>query len=400
MTLDELTSLIVDTEHNTAPTQERGIPSIRTPNVGKGRLILQGVRRVSEETYLKWTKRAIPQPGDLIIAREAPVGNVGLILPGQRVCLGQRTVLVRPNPNNTDPAFLCYWMLGHEVQSYFKAVATGATTPHLNMRDIRGLNVTSLPLLPEQKRIAGILSAYDDLIAVNTRRIEALEEMARRTYEEWFGDLAVLNVDNLPTNEKFNHWSMDEICSSVRNSISPKQVSPETPYFGLEHLPRRSLTLTDWGKPSDSISTKLIFEKDDVLFGKIRPYFHKVGHAPFGGICSSDTIVIRAKEEKFMSLVTTIASSDRFVEHATQSSNGTKMPRANWNVLKKFGVPKITFENLSVFETQISSKLEFCAHLSETNQNLRAQRDLLLPRLISGEIDVSDAPLPAAEAAE
>lgn len=92
-TLSCVTELIVDCEHKTAPTQSDGFPSIRTPNIGKGHLILEGVNRVSESIYQRWTRRAIPKPSDLILAREAPAGNVGVIPDGERVCLGQRTVL-------------------------------------------------------------------------------------------------------------------------------------------------------------------------------------------------------------------------------------------------------------------------------------------------------------------
>src|SRR5690348_4599657 len=95
--LTSLCKFIVDCEHKTAPLAPDGYPSIRTPNVGRGRLILEGVNRVSAETYRAWTKRAVPQEDDLIIAREAPVGNVALIPAGLEVCLGQRTVLVRPD---------------------------------------------------------------------------------------------------------------------------------------------------------------------------------------------------------------------------------------------------------------------------------------------------------------
>ncbi|WP_205741948.1 restriction endonuclease subunit S [Halomonas marinisediminis] len=184
--LNDICELIVDCEHKTAPKSSTGYPSIRTPNVGRGRLILDNVNRVDEETYAQWTRRAVPQENDLIIAREAPVGNVAIIRQGEQVCLGQRTVLVRPDPNKVNPEFLCYFMLGDYVQGQFGAAATGATVPHLNMRDIRGLQVPALPAREVQNRIASILSAYDDLIENNTRRIEILEEMARRLYEEWF----------------------------------------------------------------------------------------------------------------------------------------------------------------------------------------------------------------------
>jgi type I restriction enzyme, S subunit len=105
MELDDLCELIVDCEHKTAPTQATGYPSIRTPNIGRGRFILENVNRVSEQTYRSWTRRAVPKAGDLIMAREAPVGNVAMIPPTLIPCLGQRTLLIRPDPTKVEPAF-------------------------------------------------------------------------------------------------------------------------------------------------------------------------------------------------------------------------------------------------------------------------------------------------------
>ena len=97
--LADVCEFIVDSEHKTAPTQESGFPYIRTPNIGRGRLKLDGVKRVSSDSYQEWTRRAKPMPGDLILAREAPVGNVAIITVSEPVCLGQRTVLLRPDKN-------------------------------------------------------------------------------------------------------------------------------------------------------------------------------------------------------------------------------------------------------------------------------------------------------------
>ncbi|MCM5560070.1 restriction endonuclease subunit S [Pleomorphomonas sp. JP5] len=204
LTLLDVCEFIVDCEHKTAPLAESGYPSIRTPNVGRGRLILDGANRVDEDIYKKWTKRAVPKAGDIIIAREAPVGNVALITPGQNVCLGQRTVLVRPNAKKVDNAYLCYFLLGDFAQNAFRAASIGCTVPHLNMADIRNLMLPALPKLSVQTKTAGILSAYDDLIEVNQRRIAILEEMARRLFDEWFvrfrypGHEHVKIVDGLP----------------------------------------------------------------------------------------------------------------------------------------------------------------------------------------------------------
>jgi type I restriction enzyme S subunit len=186
MQLLDVCELIIDCEHKTAPTQETGYPSIRTPNIGRGRLILDGVNRVSEETYRMWTKRAVPLPGDLIMAREAPVGNVAMIPEGLRPCLGQRTLLIRPDRAQVDPSFLNYFLNGPHVQGLIRAKTNGATVAHLNMKDVRTMELPSLPPLPVQRRIAGILSAYDELMENSQRRIRILESMARALYREWF----------------------------------------------------------------------------------------------------------------------------------------------------------------------------------------------------------------------
>lgn len=185
-TLNDVCEFIVDCLHATAPTQEDGYPLIRTPNIGKGRLILDGVYRVSEDTYKEWTRRAVPEANDLILAREAPAGNVAIIKNGQQVCLGQRTVHLRPDQNQVDPDFLCYFLLTPQQQGLLLAGETGATAKHVNMKDIRRLPLKNLPRIDVQQRIGAILSAYDDLIENNRRRTQLLEEAARLLYQEWF----------------------------------------------------------------------------------------------------------------------------------------------------------------------------------------------------------------------
>ena len=160
--LDELSELIVDCEHKTAPTEDRGIPSIRTPNIGNGQLLLEGVYRVSEETYKKWTRRAEPQPGDLILAREAPAGNVAVVPKGLRVCLGQRTVLIRPKKDIFESAYLAHLLLQANSQRRLLAHSRGATVQHINMKDIRAFKIAELPSLDEQR---AVVAKLEDLIA-------------------------------------------------------------------------------------------------------------------------------------------------------------------------------------------------------------------------------------------
>jgi type I restriction enzyme S subunit len=200
--------------------------------------------------------------------------------------------------------------------------------------------------------------------------------------------------------DKWGATRFGDLAEQVRDGVMPDRVDPDTPYFGLEHFPRKSIALADWGKALEVQSTKLLFKRGDILFGKIRPYFHKVGIAPVSGVCSSDTIVIRPKSPHLMGLVLGCASSVEFVDHATATSQGTKMPRANWDVLVAYPLPTPPSPILGAFNGFMSDVVEHLDNLLFRNRNLRQTRDLLLPKLISGEVDVSELGIGVPEEAE
>ena len=195
MVLNDICEFIVDCPHSTAPDEGEGYPIIRTPNVGRGRLILDGVQRVSKATYDKRNIRAVPQKDDIIFAREAPAGNAAIIRAGQEVCLGQRTVLIRPDKKKVCPQFLAYYILAPKQQYELLGTANGATVAHVNIPIIRNMLV-NLPKIEIQERIAEILSSYDDLIENNKKQIKLLEEAAERLYREWFVDLHFPRYEN------------------------------------------------------------------------------------------------------------------------------------------------------------------------------------------------------------
>lgn len=179
-TLAELCEMIVDCEHKTAPTQQTGYPSIRTPNVGKGFLILDDVNRVSESTYKEWTKRAIPQADDLILAREAPAGNVAVIPENLKVCLGQRTVLIRPQKNKLNSKYLSFLLLSKDVQKKFLSHSRGATVEHINMKDIRAFEIYNLSSITEQQTIVNKITT----LSIETRKLETFYRQKLQNLEE------------------------------------------------------------------------------------------------------------------------------------------------------------------------------------------------------------------------
>jgi len=188
--LSSITRMIIDCEHKTAPTQDTGFPSIRTPNVGKGHLILDNVKCVSEETYKHWKRRAQPEAGDLILAREAPAGNVGVVPEGKRVCLGQRTVLIRPNHELVVSQYLTYLLLHSILQRRLLSHSTGATVEHVNMRDIRGLGVSGLPPKEEQLKTVELIDSVKksvvEIVSLYEQKLAALSELKQSLLQKAF----------------------------------------------------------------------------------------------------------------------------------------------------------------------------------------------------------------------
>lgn len=389
--LNDVCELIVDCPHSTEPDEGEGYPIIRTPNIGVGYLDLEGVQRVSRAAYDRRNIRAIPRPNDLILAREAPAGNVGIIREGAEVCLGQRTVLIRPNAEKVSPLFLNYYLNAPKQRHALLSNSNGATVSHVNMPIIRNL-VIELPDRETQDRIAGVLSAYDELIENNRRQIKLLEEATQRLYKEWFIDLKFPDHEVTPVHDGLpDGWRMGclgECCALIKTISKQDERTGNELYIGLEHMPKDSICLRAHGVSADVVGNKTEFRKGDVLFGKIRPYFHKVGFAQFDGVTSTDAIVMRAVEGK-QAFLLAVASSDEFVSYATATSKtGTKMPRADWAAMKSYQIPIPSADVASRFENICGSFLSAIAQCSSLIVAACEARDRLLPKLMSGEIEV------------
>lgn len=186
--LDDLSEQIVDSEHKTAPTQSFGTPYVRTPNVKNTRLILDDALRVSEETYKEWTQRIEPKPYDIILCREAPVGDSGMILPNQRVCLGQRTVLIRPNKEKVYPKYLLFLLNSPKVKHELLSNSGGTHVDHLNMKDIRNLKVEIFHSYDDQKIIGNLLFDLNSQIYSKENQNKVLEQTAQAIFKSWFID--------------------------------------------------------------------------------------------------------------------------------------------------------------------------------------------------------------------
>jgi type I restriction enzyme S subunit len=158
----QCSALVIDCKNKTAPYTTEGIPIVRTTNVRDGELRLDGMKYVSEEIYELWSMRCKPAPGDLLITREAPMGEACIIPENMQLCLGQRMMLARFIPGTINSKYLLYSFMEPGMMERVQDKPVGATVQHLRVGGIESLLIP-LPPLPEQHRIA---AKVDELMAL------------------------------------------------------------------------------------------------------------------------------------------------------------------------------------------------------------------------------------------
>ena len=396
-----------------------GTPIITVEHLGENRILHEDLPRVSDSDRNRLAKYQL-QDGDIVFSRVGSVDRRALVSGTEDGWLfSGRCLRVRPDPSKVDAQYLSYF-LGLEVfREYIRSIAVGATMPSLNTKILSDLPIV-LPGIPEQRAIAHVLGTLDDKIELNRRMNRTLEEMARSIFQDWFVDFGPTRAkmegrepylppelwdlfpDQLVDSELGEipeGWvvgELREIADFPVRTVRPQELPEETAYIGLEHMPRKSITLGEWGTGERVTSNKLSFERGEFLFGKLRPYFHKVGMTALSGICSTDIVVVSPKRSEWSSLVLLCISSEEFVSYTDQTSNGTKMPRTNWKTMGQYEIchpPDSVAQAFQSASEKILSRINANIHESQT---LSQKRDTLLPRMFSGEDFGEDGEIPHA----
>jgi type I restriction enzyme S subunit len=344
-------------------------PFFQTGDIKAARLYLRAYRQTYSEAGLAQSK--LWKTGTLCITIAANIAESAIL--GVDGCFPDSVVGFVADVQKADVRFIkyCVDMLQRRMQS----ISRGTTQDNLSLDKLLSFDFL-IPSLSVQREIADVLSAYDDLMENNAKRIGVIDEMIRLAYRK---NIETSAVATRP---------LGELATEVRRNVRKgKLVHPQN-YVGLEHIPRRTLALNEWVVCEALESNKLAFKKGEVLFGKIRPYFHKVCIAPFDGVCSADTIVIAPREDN-SSLVAAVVSSDHFVAYSSTTANGSKMPRASWSVLAKYPVPIPARNGFSSFNRFVQDAVALQQSLVFANQRLSAARDLLFPKIMAEELDVS-----------
>ena len=309
----------------------------------------------------------------------------------------QRTYIIRSvNEKSLNNRFLFYSL--RPKLDILKSISTGAATKFLTLGLLKNLEIT-LPPITIQHKIASILSAYDDLIENNLRRIKILEEMAQLIYREWFvhfrfpGHEKVRFVDSelgkIP--EGWDIVMLKEIVENINKSTIAGDHLSERKYIPIDCIPRKSLFLEETKNWEEAQSSLILFEENDILFGAMRPYFHKVIISPIKGVTRKTCFVLRPIKEVHLAYSLMLIFQSETVDYANAHSRGSTIPYAVWAgslANKKILLPDEKI--IEKYQDIVFPMIKKLQSFFPINNNLRQTRDLLLPRLISGEIDVSD----------
>jgi len=326
------------------------------------------------------------------------VGRVGYLTTD--AATNQAICALFPEPDRIDNVFLFYALV--EARQRLWAKAHGAAQQNVSQTLVRELEI-HVPPLEHQYRIGSVLRTLDDLIENNRRRIEALEEMAQAIYREWFvhfrfpghEDATFVDSPLGPIPEGWEVGRLRDVATEARRSVKQSSETAAMAYVPIDSISPRSLTLRDSRPGEEAASSLRLFEEGEILFGAMRAYFHKVCIAPFPGVTRSTCFVLTPDPSR-PAFAAHALSQVETIDFAAAHSTGSTIPYTKWDgVLSEMLIPLPPMDLSREFDEVADPLLGMARSLVPQIGSLRAIRDMLLPKLVSGEIDVADLDLDA-----
>jgi type I restriction enzyme S subunit len=428
--LESICLLVVDCPHATPKWTDSGVVVLRNQNIKGGRLDLSSPSYTDEEHYLGRIKRAVPQAGDIVITREAPMGDVCQIPVGLKCCLGQRQVLLKPDPKMVDSRFLLYALQSPYIQHQIGwNEGTGSTVSNLRIPVLEALSVPT-PVLAVQREIAETLGAIDDCITLLRETNTTLEAIAQALFKSWFVDFdpvhakmqgrapegmdeatAALFPDSFDESELGSvpkGWSISAV-ANVAEIVKGKSYSSTdlvdkhtTALVTLKSFERGGGFRMDGFKPYSGtfkpaqvvIPGDLIVAYTDVtqaaeLIGKPAIVVGIEEHETL--VASLDVGIVRPDFSVCgRQFLYGLFKTDSFQSHTLAHTSGTTVLH-----LSKDGVGSFQFVQppaglINVFENIATELAERRQINSDQVRTLTSLKDTLLPRLISGKLATKD----------
>ena len=342
--------------------------------------------------------------------KEKHLGEVAQLRTPEKIALAQRVILLRGNPKIIDQGYYYQALKSDFVKGELNTRATGTNVLDIKQSELRKVLIPYYSL-PTQIKIASILSAYDDLIENNTRRIKILETMARTLYQEWFVKFGFPGYEQVKMVGSElglipEGWEVKKVTDAVL--VNPKTQVPkqgQKPFVPMGSLSTDSMLINDIESRTGNSGAK--FKNYDTLLARITPSLEngKTGYVQFlpfdDSVARGSTEFIVLRSNTLCSeYVYLLARSDDFRENAIKSMTGSSgRQRVQVGCFETFFIAHPDNKTIQKFSEIVSPLFRQIYVFSEKNINLRKTRDLLLPKLISGQIDVENLDIDTGELA-
>lgn len=345
--------------------------------------IEEGEYPVVASTNIKAYHKAYKVEGPMVVTgRSGSLGSVQYI---EGRCWPLNTTLYVKDFKGNSPRYVYYFLKTMHLEQY----NAGAGVPTLNQNHLHSLKI-NIHKKDAQHRIASILSAYDNLIENNNKRIRLLEQMAENLYKEWFVRF------RFPGHEKYSFFnripSNSSICQLKDLVIRRNKVLKEwnnLPLIDLSRMNSYELHISDTGNGEELTSNVKEVCKYDILFGSIRSYQGKCGYSPIDGAIAGSVYNFYPQQKNMFSFLLLLTISKPFIDYTVNFSNGTKMPVLNFKDLVRFKIPILNDKSIyQKFNDFVFPMIKEIDKLNHQNWSLKKERDLLLPRLMSGKLEV------------
>ena len=376
-TIKEICDIVVDCPHSTPKWTSGGKIVIRNNNIKNGYIDLNNPSYTDEENFKKRIRRAIPQCGDVIITREATMGEVGMIPENVECCLGQRMVLLRVNEKKCDRYYFLYCLQSRYVQHQISwSEGTGTTVSNLRIPHLEKIKIPYIPI-EKQRKVASVIQCIEEKIEINKKINKNLSSLLQAIYQKQFGKVS-LGV---------NQGILSDICSYSKGKVAVSELNINT-YFSTENmLPEKAGSTKATSLPTTLQTTAC--RKGDTLISNIRPYFKKIVYCEDMCGCSTDVLCFTPVQSQYAAYLFSTLYTDKFFAFMVAGSKGTKMPRGDKQQIMTYPVVLPTENELEEFNAIAFPVLEQLNSNKAENKRLSALRDALLPKLMSGEIAIS-----------
>jgi type I restriction enzyme S subunit len=383
------------------------VPLLRGQNIHPYSLDLTNLKYISQETHRKWKKSAL-KPGDVVIVRVGYPGTACVIPEGVGELNAASLVIVRPNPALLDSKYLSYVVNSPWGKAQVAGRLVGSAQQVFNTQTAAELEIPAPPLLV-QRRIAGILSAYDELMENSQRRIRLLEAMARALYREWFvhfrfpghekvklvrppsrpGEASAKTDGDIP--QGWEVKKLADVAEVNRAQINARTAPEELHYIDISSVsPGQIDSITTYAFADAPGRARRIVQHGDVLWSCVRPNRRshaQVMHPEPDTIASTGFAVLTATKVPFTFLYFATTTDD-FVALLTNNATGAAYPAVSGATFEKADLLIPPASLLKKFGAATIPMAEQIHALHRKIQNLRRTRDLLLSRLLSGQVEL------------